>query len=62
MSILHRFQDINIYLLQIKKSRNLDHAYLGGQFVITRLTIIGPTSVRNLTILSLAIPKKSKGV
>jgi len=31
-----------------------------GQFVITRLILIGPTRVQNLTILSSAIPEKFK--
>ena len=62
MPILHRFRDINTYLPKIKMSRDLNHAHLGGQFVIiTRLTLLASTRAQNLTILSSAISEIFKG-
>jgi len=55
---VHRFQDINTYLPNIKTSRDLDHP-IWGKFVITRETLFGPTRAQNLIILSPAIPVKS---
>ena len=61
---LHRFRDINTYL-----SKNEDVTVTWPwprpstrQFVITRQALLGPIRAQNLTILSLAIPEKFKGV
>ena len=59
---LHRFWDINSYL-----SKNEDVTWprprpSKGQFVITKQALLGPIRGQKLTILSLVIPKKFKGV
>ena len=59
MLILHRFRDINTNLQKIKTPRDLNHAHLGGQFVIiTTLVLLTSTCAQNLTILTSAIPEK----
>ena len=65
MPILHRFRDIKLLTLICQKLRR--HVTLTtptwGQFVIiARLILLASTSAQNLTILSLGIPQKFKGV
>ena len=59
MFIVHRFRVINTYLPKHKTSRDLNPP--GGQFVVTRIILLGPTRAQNLTILSSAIAEKFKG-
>ena len=59
---LHRLRDINTYL-----SKNEDVTWprprpSKGQFVIAKQALLGQIRAQNLTILSLAIPEKFKGM
>ena len=55
------FEILTLICPKMKMSRDLDHAHLEGQFVITRQALLGPICAQNLTTLSLAIPEKFKG-
>jgi len=59
---LHRFPGINTYLPKKLRRHVTSTRPFGEQFVITSLTLLGPTRAQNLAILSSAIPEKFKGV
>ena len=61
ISILTVFEILTLSCQKIKTSRDLDHAYLGELFVITKLTLLGPTRAQSLTILFSDISRKFKG-
>ena len=61
ISVLHRLRDINTYLAKKLRRQVTLTTPTWGQFVVTRLILIGPNRTENLAILRSSTPEKFKG-